>query len=72
MKAVIKVGNGRSQSGKILDEHTHWYNIDTRNNIDECDNAIEYATFTGRPTFISINQKAYKPITIEQIKNLLT
>ncbi len=67
---TIKVGEGRSPSGKILDRNTCWYGYDKSINYDERLDAIEYAKSTNRNIYISRNNKSYEKITAEQLMYL--
>lgn len=58
---VIRVGEGQSESGKVLDWDTHWYNL---NNKKE---AIQYALDTNRKIYISKNKQKYIEITIDKL-----
>lgn len=57
---VIKIGLGRSKSGKILDKDTKWFTSDKLS-------AIEYHRKTRKPIFIKVGSSAYKEITLEQL-----
>lgn len=63
---VIRVGLGRSKSGKILDGGTKWF-ANTDSSIKE---AIAYATSTKRDVFLSKNGAAYKEIKISDLENM--
>ncbi len=67
---IIKVGEGRSSSGKILDHNTQWYAYNKIKSIDERKEAIEYAISTKRDIYISGNKKSYRKVTPEQLMNL--
>lgn len=69
---TIRVGLGRSKSGKILDHGTKWYNYDEKNDIDERSHAIQFASDTGRlfDIYVSSNNKAYRKVTPEQLMNM--
>jgi len=62
---VIKVGEGQSPSGKILDRGTKWYNL---NGYKE---AIKYANDTHRNIYISKNNQKYQKFTIESLIKLI-
>ena len=62
---VIKVGEGQSPSGKILDRGTHWYNI------DEYKEAIKYAYETKRNIYISRNNQKYQKFKVESLIKLI-
>ena len=67
---TIRVGLGRSKTGKILDSGTQWYNYDTKVGIDERQHAIQFARETGRDIYVSVPNKAYRKVTIEQLMKL--
>ena len=69
---TIRVGLGRSDTGKILDYRTQWYNYDIKKGIDERPQAIQFASETGRllEIFVSANSKAYRKVTEEQLMKL--
>lgn len=61
---VIRVGKGQTPSGKILDRNTHWYT--------DKNNAIEYIIKNHKEydIYISVNNKAYRKITLKELRNL--
>lgn len=59
---TIRVGLGRSRSGKILDRDTKWF-------IDKKE-AIDYWTMTNKPIFVSVGGKKYQEIKIDQLRAL--
>lgn len=59
---VIRIGEGQSPSGKILDGGTHWYNLE---NIEE---AILFSINTKRDIYISRSNKKYRKITPEKLR----
>lgn len=63
---VIRVGLGRSKSGKILDDGTKWF-ANTDSSIKE---AIAYARETYRDVFLSRNGSAYRKIKISDLENM--
>lgn len=63
---VIRVGLGRSKSGKILDGGTKWF-ANTHSSIEE---AIAYARETYRDVFLSKNGAAYRKIKISDLENM--
>ena len=63
---VIRVGLGRSKSGKILDGGTKWF-ANTDSSIKE---AIAYARETHRDVFLSRNGAAYRKIKISDLENM--
>ena len=62
MSIVIRIGLGQTKSGKILDRDTQWY--------CEKQAALDYHDETNKPIFISVNGRAYREITREQLVNL--
>lgn len=63
LNITIRIGLGRSPSGKILDKNTRWF-------IDK-DKAIEEWEKTHKPIFVSKGgKKKYEPMTIEQLRAL--
>lgn len=50
---VIRVGEGRSPSGKILDKETKWFQLES---VYE---AIKYHLDTGKKMYISKNNSKY-------------
>lgn len=67
---VIKIGRGQTPSGKILDRDTTWYAINIRKGINEKADAIRQHLKTGQPIYISRNNKAYKRITLDDLRKL--
>lgn len=61
---VIRVGEGQSKSGKILDSGTHWYNLESK------EAAILYALETNRNIYISKNNQRYQQYSIDKLKRL--
>lgn len=60
---VIRIGLGRSSSGKILDKETKWF-------ISKDESLNYYKSHTSKPIFISINKTKYKEITYKELVNL--
>ena len=58
---VIRVGEGQSPSGKILDRETHWYNLSSYNE------AIQDAKERHRHIYVSVNNKKYEEFTPEKL-----
>lgn len=56
---VIRIGEGQSSSGKILDGETHWYNLTSY------EEAIQDAENRHRNIYISINSKKYQKVKPE-------
>jgi hypothetical protein len=63
---VIRVGLGRSKSGKVLDGGTKWF-ANTDNSIKE---AIAFARETHRDVFLSRNGSAYRKIKLSVLENM--
>lgn len=63
---VIRIGEGRSKSGKILDHNTHWYNGTDKEIIS----AMADAKASGKSIYISRNGRAYKEITLKELSNI--
>ena len=61
---TIRIGEGRTKYGKILDRNTKWYTLEQKEHAIEC--AIE----TGKKIYINDKRSAYKEITLEELKNL--
>ena len=61
---VIRIGEGQSPSGKILDRFTHWYNLSSYKE------AIQDAKNRHKNIYVSINNKKYQKITIKQLIKL--
>ena len=59
---TIRVGLGRSRSGKILDRDTRWF-------IDKKE-AIDYWAMNNKPIFVSVGGKKYQEIKIDQLRAL--
>jgi hypothetical protein len=68
MSITIRIGLGQTKSGKILDRNTQWYHISAATNGKMA--AIKYHDETNKPIFISVNGRAYRKITREQLVNL--
>ena len=75
---TIRVGEGQTPSGKILDRGTKWFNYSKRKSkyvVDEDlqdrrEAAIEYALATNRNIYVSIGNRAYFKVTPEQLMNM--
>jgi len=65
---VIRIGEGQTPSGKILDRATQSYIITATR--CEKEHALEYHDQTKKPIFVKVNGKAYHKITREQLINL--
>lgn len=61
---TIRIGDGRSKYGKILDRNTKWYTLEQK------DHAIKCAIETGKKIYISEKGSAYKEITLNELKSL--
>ncbi len=60
---IIRIGLGRSLSGKILDKETKWF-------ISKDESLNYYKSHTDKPIFISINKTKYKEISYKDLVNL--
>ena len=69
-RIVIRVGEGQTPSGKILDRGTHWYYYNKKEGIDEREDAVKYAIETNRDIYVPVNNKAYQKVTIERLRRL--
>lgn len=75
---IIRVGEGQTPSGKILDRGTKWFNYSKRKSKyivreewkDMRNEAIEYALSTNRNIYVSIGNRAYFKVTSEQLMNM--
>ena len=67
---TIRVGEGQTPSGKILDGGTQAYVYIKRKGIDERLHAIQYAKETNRNIYVSSGKRAYRLITAEQLMKL--
>jgi hypothetical protein len=56
---VIRIGEGQSPSGEILDWETHWYNLASY------EEAIQDAENRHRNIYISINNQKYQRVKPE-------
>jgi len=70
MSATIRVGLGKSLSGKTLDYGTQWYLYDVRKGIDERMAAIKFAEETKREIFVSDNKSGYFEVSKERLMRL--
>ena len=67
---TIRVGEGQTPSGKILDTGTQSYVYIKQKGIDERLHAIQYARKTNRNIYVSSGKRAYRLITTEQLMKL--
>ena len=61
---TIRIGDGQTASGKILDGSTEWYTD------KEFDHAIEAALKTHKTIWIRSANRAYHSISLEQLIKL--
>ena len=59
---IIRLGLGRSRSGKILDKDTKWFTDKNK--------AINYFVSTNKPIFVSVGGNKYQEINIDQLIKL--
>ena len=64
---VVRIGLGRSKTGKILDQDTEWHNIQDYDSWKKCVNEWADKKHSGKPLFLSRNGRAYKPLSGEQL-----
>ena len=67
MGTILRIGLGRSKSGKILDKSTTWHNINTLEQWSLAVNECSLKRNSGKKLFLSRNGKAYKEITLTQL-----
>lgn len=69
---IIRIGDGQTASGKILDINTEYYYYTTKGPYkrDERQDAIEAAIRTSKDIYISRSNRAYYQISLEELKNL--
>jgi hypothetical protein len=70
MSIVVRIGLGRSKSGKILDRGTKWFNINNKEDWTRCINEWSLKSNSGKPLFLSKNGRAYKEINEVQLLQL--
>jgi hypothetical protein len=69
---TIRVGEGQTPSGKILDGGTHWYTYNKKERYiaDERLAAIQYAQNTLRNIYVSSGKRSYLKVTVKQLMNM--
>lgn len=67
MATILRIGLGRSQSGKILDRGTIWLNLNTKEEWKKAVNEWSNKRYSGKPIFISRNGRAYEEIKPAQL-----
>lgn len=67
MATILRIGLGRSESGKILDSGTIWLNLNTKEEWKKAVNEWSNKRYSGKPIFISRNGRAYKEIKPAQL-----
>ena len=60
MATIVRIGEGRSKSGKILDRNTKWFTISNKEAWERCVHEWSLKENSGKPLFISRNGRAYK------------
>lgn len=63
MATIVRIGEGRSKSGKILDRNTKWFTISDKEAWKRCVREWSLKENSGKPLFISRNGRAYKKIS---------
>lgn len=71
-KFTIRIGLGRSKSGKILDGNTTWHNVHDHASWAGCVSAYCTKRNHGKPLFIKKGNNAYAKISEEQLSALKT
>ena len=67
---VIRIGRGRSKSGKILDRDTTWFSSKTIEDWGRCVNEWSLKKNSGKPIFMSRSNRAYKEISGTELLQL--
>ena len=67
MGTILRIGLGRSKSGKILDRDTKWLNLNTKEEWRIAVTEWSYKRNSGKPIFISKSGRAYKEIKPTQL-----
>ena len=67
---VIRMGRGRSKSGKILDRNTTWFNIKTIEDWERCVTEWSLKKNSGKPIFFFFCCRAYKDISCTELLQL--
>ena len=70
MAQVVRIGEGRSKSGKILDRGTVWFNIDSKEAWERCIHEWSMKKYSGKPVYLSKNGRAYREISGVQLLQL--
>jgi hypothetical protein len=70
MAQVVRIGQGRSKSGKILDRNTVWFNIDSKEAWERCIHEWGLKKNSGKPVYLSKNGRAYREISGVQLLRL--
>ena len=68
MANVIRVGLGKTKSGKILDRETQWFNADSQKSLLM---ALERFHETHKPLFISRGNKAYEELSLQELLDMI-
>lgn len=63
MGTIIRIGLGRSKSGKILDRNTTWFSLKTIEDWERCVTEWSLKKNSGKPIFMSRSGRAYKEIS---------
>lgn len=65
---VIRVGEGQTKYGKILDRDTRWFEL---KDVEEAIRyALRYAQDMNNELYVSINKQGYRKINIEMLIRL--
>lgn len=66
-KFTIRIGLGRSRSGKILDRNTEWYEVHDHASWAGCVSAYCSKGKHGKPLFMKKGNEPYVEISEEQL-----
>ena len=67
MTQVVRIGRGRSKSGKILDANTKWFSVNTKEQWERCIREWSLKENSGKPVYLSRGGRAYREITGVQL-----
>lgn len=69
---IIRVGDGQTKYGKILDPETHYYNYIKGKYDSEKEHVIQDVIERGYQyhIYVSKGNKAYQQISFDELKNL--
>jgi len=67
MSVVIRIGEGRSKSGKIIDRNAKWFNIKNAKNVAD---AMAEHVKTKKPIYVSYNGRRYRQIDVTKLAEI--